>query len=152
MNYKYELLDLPAQPVISIRTRTNAADLKEILGSLYMSIIQYMDEIGEQPSGPPFVVYYNMDMNDLDIEAGFPVSRTLSDRGQIKMGNIPAGRQVSCVHTGPYSTMEPAYYGLMKYAEDNGYTLLGISYEFYLNDPNITSENELQTKINFPLK
>jgi len=33
----------------------------------------------------------------------------------------------------------------------NGYAPIGTAYEFYLNDPTATPENELLTKIMFPL-
>ena len=41
---------------------------------------------------------------------------------------------------------------MMEWVPANGYTATGVSYEFYLNDPEQTPENELLTKIVFPLK
>jgi effector-binding domain-containing protein len=98
------------------------------------------------------VGYFNMDMQDLDLEIGFPVEQAISGKGDIQASEIPAGKQVSCLHTGPYSKVEPAYNAMMEWVPANGYTATGVSYEFYLNDPEQTPENELLTKIVFPLK
>jgi effector-binding domain-containing protein len=48
---------------------------------------------------------------------------------------------------GPYNQIEPAYNAIMDYAAANNYALTGVCYEFYLNDPADTPENELLTKI-----
>jgi len=114
--------------------------------------MQYLNEISEQPSGAPFSAYYNMDMDNLDVEMGFPVAKPLAGKGEIKAGEIPAGKQVSCVHKGPYNQMEPVYNALLQWIEENGQTSTGVSYEFYYNSPLEVPESELLTKIVFPLK
>jgi len=93
-----------------------------------------------------------MDMQDLDIEAGFPVAQSVAGHGEINPSEIPAGKQVTCIYTEPYSKIEPAYDAMMEWINANGHTSTGIGYEFYLNDPADTPEDELQTKITFYLK
>jgi effector-binding domain-containing protein len=151
MQYQIELTEQPALMVLLIRTRAAVGDLPQVLGKAYGSIMQYLGELGENPSGAPFVAYYNMDMQDLDLEIGFPVSSALTGKNEIKPGEIPAGKQVSCTHKGPYAQVGPAYNALMQWVKQNGYTPTGTAYEFYLNDPTTTPENELLTKIMFPL-
>lgn len=126
-------------------------NLPQVLGAAYGSIMQYLAEIGEYPSGAPFAAYYNMDMQDLDVEVGFPVSKTIPGKNEIKPGEIPAGKHAACLHVGRYSEVEPAYNALMQWIKENGYTPTGVAYEFYLNDPSRTPETELQTRIAFPL-
>jgi effector-binding domain-containing protein len=109
--------------------------------------MNYLNEMGVQATGAPFVGYFNMDMQDLDIEVGFPVAEALVEKGEIKPGIIPAGKQLSCLYQGPYNQIEPAYNAIMDYAAANNYALTGVCYEFYLNDPADTPENELLTKI-----
>lgn len=152
MDYKFELTEQPTQPVLSIRTRTAVGNLPQEIGKAYQAIIQYLNEIGEKPSDVPFAVYYNMDMDDLDVEMGFPVSGPLAGKGEIKSSEIPAGKQISCLYKGPYSQMEPVYNAMMQWINENGYTPTGVSYEFYYNSPAEVPESELLTKIVFPLK
>lgn len=147
MPFKFELSEQAAQTVISIRTRSAVQDLPLVLGKAYDSLMNYLNEIGAQASGAPFVGYFNMDMQDLDIEVGFPVSKPLTGDNEVKPSEIPAGKQVSCLYKGPYSQIEPAYNAIMEYAAANGHTWTGVCYEFYLNDPVDTPESELLTKI-----
>jgi effector-binding domain-containing protein len=82
---------------------------------------------------------------------GFPVSGPIPGKGEISQGEIPAGKQVSYLYKGPYQGMEPVYDAMIQWIKDNGYTPTGVSYEFYYNSPEEVPENELLTKIVFPL-
>jgi hypothetical protein len=48
-------------------------------------------------------------MQDMDVEMGFPVSKPLPSRGDIKAGKTLAGRAALSMYKGPYSSMEPVY-------------------------------------------
>jgi len=45
-----------------------------------------LNELGEKPLEAAFAAYYNMDMENLDVEMGFPVAKPLAGRGEIKAG------------------------------------------------------------------
>jgi effector-binding domain-containing protein len=150
MSYQCEVKEQPVQKTLSIRTRTAAQDLPQVFGEGYGKIAHYLEELGEQPIGPPFAAYYNMDMDNLDVELGFPVAQTLPGRAEIKAGEIPGSKVATCLHVGPYNEMEPAYTTLMQWMADNGYEATGVAYELYLNDPRETPP--AQTQIIFPLK
>ena len=151
MDFKCELIQQSAQPVLSIRTRTPMDNLKQTIGSSYDAIMQYLSEIGENASDAPFVAYYNMDMQDLDVEIGYPVGKAIQGKDEIKQSEIPYGRYAACLYTGSYSKMESAYNAISEWMKENGYTPTGVVYEFYLNDPQEIPEDELQTRIMFPL-
>ena len=152
MAYECEIKEQPAQPTLSIRTRTPLQEMPQILGQAYGAIAQYLCALGEQPAGPPFVAYYNMDMKDLDIEAGFTVSTKTTGSGNIEAGELPSGKMATCVHKGPYSDLEPAYAALSEWIEAHGYEATGVAYEFYLSDPGEVPPQELLTQIAFPLR
>lgn len=152
MDYKIELTEQPAQPVLSIRTRTSVGNLPKELGRAYQGIAEYLNENGEQPAGAPFTAYYNMDMENLDVEIGFPVSKALEGKGEIKASQIPSGKQVSCMHHGPYEASVAAYDAMSKWIAEKGYVPTGVAYEFYFNSPVEVPESKLLTKIVFPLK
>jgi effector-binding domain-containing protein len=122
------------------------------MGKAYGAIYEYLVELGEKPTDAPFAAYYNMDMQDLDLEIGWPVPRELPRKDDIKASEIPGGKAATCIFTGPYSELEPAYNAISQWIKDNGYEITGIAYEFYLNDPGETPPEELQTKIAFRLK
>jgi effector-binding domain-containing protein len=151
MTYHCELLERPTQASLSIRTRTSVGDLPEVLAKAFGTIAGYLGEIGDEPAGPPFTAYYNMDMQDLDVEIGFPVSNQLPGREEISAGEIPGGKYATCLYTGPYKDIEPAYTALSEWIKAQGYEATGAAYELYLNDPSQTPPEELQTQILFPL-
>ena len=152
MDYKCEVKELPAQPVLSIRTKSAVQGLPQVLGVSLGAIAQYLGSLGENPTGAPFVAYYNMDMQNLDIEIGFPVSRPLAGQGNIQPNQIFGGKLATCLHVGPYSDIRPAYDALTQFIKEKGVEPTGVAYEFYLNDPQTVQPSELQTQIYFPLK
>ncbi|MDD4238236.1 MAG: GyrI-like domain-containing protein [Desulfotomaculaceae bacterium] len=152
MKFQIELSEQEAQPVLSIRTRAAMENLPQVIGQAYGEIMQYMAELGEQPADAPFTAYYNLDMQDLDLEIGFPVAKPFPARGEIKSGEVPQGKYVSCMYKGAYSQMEEPYNEMFKWIADNGYAQKGVYYEFYYNSPNEVPESDLLTKIVMPLK
>lgn len=152
MQYQFVVEEKAARPTMSIRTRAAAENLPQVLGKAYGDIMNYLHEIGVQPAGAPYAGYFNMDMQDLDIEIGFPVGQVIPGRDKIQASEIPAGKQASCLYTGPYNKIEPVYNAIMDWLPAKGYIATGVSYEFYLNDPAQTPEAELLTEIVFFLK
>ncbi len=152
MTYHCQLLDRQVQPTLVMRMRTSVQKLPQVLGQTWGAIMQYAGRIGVHPSGPPFVAYHNMDMQDLDLEIGFPYAQQVMGEGEILEGEIPGGKAASCLHVGPYDQVGAAYEALRKWIEAGGYTPSGVAYESYLNDPQTTPAAELQTQVVFPLK
>lgn len=149
--YPCEIREQAAQHVLSIRFRAPVQDLPTHFGRIYGSIMQYMGTLGGQDTGAAFAVYYNMDMQDMDVEAGFPVTKPLPGKGDIQAREIPAGTVAICHYTGPYENMRPAYDQLTQFAQNEGYTIGGPIYEFYLNGPDEVPPEELKTDIVFPV-
>ncbi len=151
MSYTCELIDRPAQPVLSIRTQTAVKDLSAVLGQAYGAIAEYLGQLGQQPTGAPFVAYYNMDMQNLDMEIGFPVAGQLPGQGNIQPNTILGCKAAVCLHVGPYDKLQAAYQVLMGWMQAQGHEPTGVVYEMYLNDPQVTPPEALQTQIVFPL-
>jgi len=150
--YKCELVELDDQKVISVRTRCPVEDLPDVIGRSYGMIMAHLSAHDKYPEGVPFVGYFNMDMNDLDVEIGFPIHDDVVETDAIKMSKIPKGKYAQTLHTGPYKELEKAYDILMRWTVENGYEASGIGYEYYLNDPGEVEEKEIQTRLLFELK
>jgi len=149
MGYIIEMVETQEQPTMILKTVTTISELPKILGKAFMDIVTHIIELGEQPVGPAFVGYFNMDMEHLQLEIGFPVSKPLPGKGEVQPGSIPAGKQVTCMYKGPYMGMPPAYDEIQKWIKDNGYKPRGPVYEHYYNSPEEVPESELLTKIVF---
>ena len=151
-DYEIEVIETEAQPVLSIREITSVEDLPEEVGTAYQAILNHMNLMGEEPSDMPFIAYYNMDMDNLDVEIGFPTSRELAGIHDIDVSEIPAGLKVVCMYQGPYNEMKPVYEAMNEWIEENEYEPTGVIYEFYYNSPEEVPESELLTKIMFLLE
>jgi effector-binding domain-containing protein len=152
VEYECELQERPAQSTLAIRVSTSVQDLPKLMGQAFGEIEQHLAAVCGQIAGPPFVAYHNMDMQNLEVEIGFPVSRALPGQGDIGAGEIPAGKVATCLHIGPYSEIPAAYQALSEWMESQGYSPTGVAYEIYLSDPNETPPQELMTQIVFPLR
>jgi len=54
-------------------------------------------------------------------------------------------------HLGAYANLGETYAAIVKWIEDNGYRIINIPYEKYLNSPHEVPEEELVTEIYFPV-
>ena len=152
MSYECELSERPAQAALTIRTRTAVQDLPQLIGKAYSAIIQHLTQLGQYPAGAPFAAYYNMDMQNLDIELGFPLAEPLPPGGDIMPVIYPAGDYASLLYVGPYDQCGPAYEELTHFIQEQGREPTGVAFEYYLNDPSEPPFEEPQTLIVFPLK
>lgn len=149
--YPSELKEFAPRPTLTIRLQTPAQELPHHLKRIYQAIADYACAIDEELTGPAFTIYYNMDMQNLDIEAGFVVSEQLPEQGEIQSRTIPAGTYAICHYTGPYGELGPAYDSLTQFVAEKGYVPSGVAYEFYLNGPNEVAPQDLKTDIMFPV-
>lgn len=152
MGYKIEMKEETAQPVLAVRFRSSVEKLPDQLSRIYGNIISYIQKAGGTTPVVPYALYFNLDMKDLDLEAGFTVTEAIAGEGEIYAGEIAAGKQVNCTHKGPYAASERAYNEMTEWLQKNECIPTGVAYEFYLNSPEEVPESELLTKIVFPLK
>ena len=150
---KIELTQQAEQFTLHVRLKTSVAGLNEAFDKNFALIESYLSEIGEQPAAAPYAAYYNHDMQNLDVEMGFPVAKALPGRDEIKAGIIPAFEQAVCgIHKGSYNSLDETYGQLYQYIADNNFEISGAHYDFYISNPDNTSENELITRIAIPVK
>ena len=152
MTYACEISQQIARPTISRRTRTSIDQLPQLMGQIYGAIMQYLGEMGAYPTGAPFAAYHNMDMQDLDVEIGFPISKALPAKDDLLPGELPGGEAASCIHKGPYDGIGPAHEALMQFIGAQGRESTGVSYEFYVDDPQQVPPEKVRTEIVFPLQ
>lgn len=140
------------QPTIYIRERVSLESMTEAFDRNYGKLVAYLTENGSMLAGPPYAAYMNSDINDMDTEFGFPVATAIKGEGEIKAGNIlPFETALTATHKGSYETLNMTYEALYKHLADKNFTLIGPHYDFYINDPCDTPEEELLTKVVLPI-
>ncbi|NHI93711.1 MAG: AraC family transcriptional regulator [Candidatus Lokiarchaeota archaeon] len=147
-----ELKEIKELKTLSIRTKSPVEKLPNILGEGYGEIMKYIGELGIEPTGEPFVIYYNMDMSNLDIELGFPVAVKHPNKGRVQSSKIPGGKFATTLHVGPYETVEKSYNELNAFIISQGHEAQNWVIEAYLNDPRENPGEEPKTMIYIPLK
>jgi effector-binding domain-containing protein len=146
-----EIKTFPTRSALSIRFRSPVQELSAHFGRVYGAIGAYLAELGAQDQGEAvFAAYHNMDMQNLDIVAGFTISKPLPGKGEIQAAEIPGGPFAICHYTGPYDQVGPAYEELTQYAAQHGYQPGGVAYEWYLNGPDVPPQ-DLKTDVAFPV-
>ncbi|MBZ9571534.1 GyrI-like domain-containing protein [Methanobrevibacter sp. TMH8] len=149
---RIELMKKAKKPVISIKTTTNMETLPILIGECYEKIGNYLEEIGEYPEDIPFVRYFNMDMENLKVEIGFPVYKELPGKDDIEFSYIDEMKVVWAIYQGAYQEMGESYDKIIKWIEDNNITTNGTFLEYYYNSPEEISEDKLLTEIIMPLE
>ena len=147
-----EIKDMKEKLALMIRKITPIQNMPSILRECYGDIMQYVKEIGAKEPIESFVIYYNMDMSNLEIDVGFTVSEKLPDRGQIKMSSIQAGKYATALHEGPYDTLTDTYNELTAFVKEKEFEVEDWVYEVYLNNPMDNPDEPPRTRIFFPLK
>lgn len=152
MSYHCELTKLSPKPALTVRAQVLTEDLSDMFENAFAALIEYLEEMGEDIAGPPFAIYHSIETDRLDVEAGLPVTKTLPGKGDIRSSEIVIDQGVSTTHSGQYEEIEEAYIALLEWIAENGYEPTGITYEFYLNDPGTTPQEELRTEVIMPVR
>ena len=147
MSIRCEYAVLVPHPTLSIRVSATATEMPTIFAKGYRQILQYLNEIKVEPTGEQFAIYYTLDLRHLDVEFGYPVSKVLPDKGNIKSSETPSGKAVKCLHIGAYNQVQSSYRALTEWIKDNGYEAEGIAYEKYLSNLISTSPEHLKTEV-----
>lgn len=155
--FSMEIREMKEQTTMCINAVTPVEKISEVFGTGYGELMQEAAKAGVAPAGPPYALYLNDDMSNLEIEFGFPVAPSDQDKvkklgGRVQAGTLPGGKTAVVLHEGPYDSIGDSYNKLTGFISDRGMEPTGLCYEYYLNDPREAAPEELKTEIYFPLK
>lgn len=152
MKYECTIRALKPQPVMSIRGKTTLAALVDTIGEFLREVWEYVEKSGGKFSGPPFTCYHKISGEEIEIEAGMPVSDPLPSAGRIKAGELPGGEAVSTIHYGPYDFLPAAGEALDAWVKQHGREAAGPNWEIYWTDPGeVIKAEEWKTEVIKPL-
>jgi flavin reductase (DIM6/NTAB) family NADH-FMN oxidoreductase RutF/effector-binding domain-containing protein len=151
LKFNASIVDRPAQPALTIRSRVSPLAVTQTIGKTASAVIQYAMGRGYMPAGALFVAYHSFDRQELDIEIGFPFQPGVEGRDNIRVSGIPGGKTAVYRHVGPYEKLPEIRTALGQWLNASGFKSNGVSYEIYLNDPQATHPDKLETEILYPL-
>jgi effector-binding domain-containing protein len=122
-----QIVPREAQPYLGIRERLTDG-IRDFADNAFPELFGWVFENGVAPAGPPFLRYHEVDHagEPLDVEAGVPLSTApAAEDGRVRAAALPAGRYLTAVHVGPYTSdampdLGDARAELVQWARDNG--------------------------------
>ena len=155
MKYDVILKTLPEVIVASMRTTIPNYDAYY---KIYPEMGEYMEQQKVECSLPEycFTIYHDGEYKESDIyvEICEAVTDYAEDSDKVKFKKIEEVENAACVlHKGPYSTIGMAYGAVMKWIEENGYEVVGLPRESYIDGVwNKETPAEWLTEIQIPVK
>lgn len=144
--------EIQAQQTLSVTVQTTPETIGESFGEAMTKLGAYREASGALMAGPPYARYHTWG-DDVTMEVGFPVGDETAGEGEIRRGELPAGRVACAVHTGPYPTLREAYAAMQAWMQTSGRQPSGAPWELYLTDPSLPGiePDAYQTEIVWPI-
>jgi len=149
-----QVKEFPRIRAVVAEGETSMEGMSELMTKLFDEVMGVTMSQGIQPAGPPFAYYYDYDevAGITKVKAGIQVSEDFEAEG-VNIVEFESFRAISGMHIGPYDSFEDSYNKLMKTAEDQGYSMSMVAWEFYYSDPSTEPDaSKWKTEIAFPLK
>ena len=131
----FALSDQRARRTAVIRRVVHSSRLQNFLTTALTDVLVAMEVQGTVPAGEPFAYYHGAVNGTLDVETGFPIVGKFVADGDVIPGELPAGRVMTGVHTGPYETLGVTYSEMISWASSDGLEPTGEMWEVHLTDP-----------------
>jgi effector-binding domain-containing protein len=149
----YEIVDREAQPVASIRLKCRPAEIAATMAVIYPEIMGHLNASSAKIAGPPFSRYHSVTADEIDLEAGLPVTKPIEEAGRVKNGELPAGKTVVAWHIGPYEKLKPAHEALQAWGAAQHLKSRGGPWEIYWTDPGVVPDpSKWRTQLFLPVE
>jgi effector-binding domain-containing protein len=154
MPYEVEVIETAPQTVAAVKVHTSLKKIGDDIGTGFGAVVQKMGASGLAPAGPPLIVYHDVIDEETagDIEICVPVTGEIAGNGEVYTRELEGGTMASTMHHGPYSEIAPAYHTVTGWISEHGHEMAGPPREIYLNDPQSVPEEELLTRVDFPIR
>jgi effector-binding domain-containing protein len=135
-----QIVERDAQLVASIRVKCKPDEISATLAVLLPEVMAHLNATGARVAGAPFSRYHAFGETEIDLEAGIPVAKPITEKGRVKNGELPAGKAVTVWHVGPYEKLGDAHGSLQAYVAANRLTSRGGPWEIYWTDPGMVPD------------
>lgn len=147
MNYKFEIKEIAAIKVASIRYQDTYSNVGKYIGMIYK-------EVKNKACGAPFNCYYDGEYKEIaDIETCVPIRGNVNSEG-IVIKELPQIKALCTTHIGSYETLNIAYKAISDYANEHELELDLPSREIYYKGPGMIfkgNPDKYETEIVVPI-
>ena len=127
----------------------------ETLQDAFKSVYAFLDKQGIKRAGAPMTIYTDFDDTNFQFQAAVPIAEAPKDppKGDIAMGETPAGKAVRFAYQGSFHQMEDTIYNAIpEYLDEKQLEPSGTFIEEYQTDPVTTPEDKFDIQISVLLK
>jgi effector-binding domain-containing protein len=126
----------------------------ETLIDAFKSVYAFLERQGIKPDGPAMTIYTATDDTGFQYQAGVPIAETPRNppRGDIAVGQSPAGKALKFIHRGSYDAMDNTYEAITNYLDEKKLEAKDMFIEEYQTDPVTTPGDKLVVTVFVPLK
>ena len=151
--YEIKEKEMEAFSYIGIKIKCNNEEIAQKMGEAYGELLNFIMENGIESKEAPICIYYFYDTIQTEFEAAIPVTEIPRVKGNIKAGEIPAGKYIKTVHYGSYDQLIKAYEALHTYMDESDLKMAGLPWEKYKTDPQKEPDTgKWITKVYFPVE
>lgn len=150
-----EVVELAAQPALVIKREATLEELAANIGDVLPQVLSHLTGCGAAPSGLPFMRFHDLTQK-FTVTIGFPIDSDIEVERDIERQELPGGKAVTALYTGPPAGLAAAWDAVINYAEAEGYRRIGTwggvgGWQVYLNDPAVVGVANAQTRLYLPL-
>ena len=150
-----EVTNQKSQPAVAVKKENATMEEISVLATEGLQkIFRILAQQGVEIAGAPYLAYTNgnAEFTQFDVELGIPIGEKIAVNGEFFISKTCEGRAITATHKGAYKDVDVAYMALMEYMTENKLESTGIYYDYYINNPADTPEDELLTQVVFPIK
>lgn len=114
------------------------------------SIQEYLNKQNRVIMDGPMVYFHNMDLENLDVEVGFPVLEVVEVDSEIAIKQINKQKVVTAIDLGKYEDQDPTLEDLFGFIQEHHLKPQGAIIYQYLNETE-QSSNHYLTKMMIPI-
>lgn len=152
--YPFEVKEVQAQPMVSIRMHTPPATFDHSIPSAMTELLTYARQQGILcDNQAPLVINYAYEETDADVEVCVPVERVVASEGRIVSRVLPGGSVASLMHRGPYEELGLIYPSLAAWIKEQGYEMDGPARQAFWDGPwNTVDPAHYRTEVLWPIR
>ncbi len=124
------------------------------LQDAFKSVYALLEQRGIAKAGPSMTIYTQADDTGFSYQAAVPITEPPKDapKGDIGVGQSPAGKALKFIHRGSYESMDNTYEAITNYLDEKRLEAADSFIEEYETDPVTTPEDKFVVTVYVPLK
>lgn len=149
-----EELQVTSRTVVFMKGTATWDSAYETLVDSFKTVTEFLKKENIKPAGPSMTIYLSTDDTGFEFRAAVPIETPPANppKGDIEVGESPAGKMLKFVHRGSYDAMDTTYEAITNFLDTKQLEAQDTFVEEYVTDPITTPEDELVINVLVPIK